>query len=278
MITSSTTVKRTVHILSAAIVLSICYSFSLTGQSVARAAKEINRFSVAEAKQAVAVDKKYFYVINNSTITKHDRLNGDLIASWDGRESGVTHLNSGVVVRGKLYCASSNYPESPMASSIEIFDAATLKHTGNHSFGIFTGSATWIYMHSGSWYVGFAHYTGTGSSEGKDTRWTSVVKFDKKWRQTGSWTFPENVIREFMPQSNSGAVWDKEGRLYCTGHAKPELYVLEIPRTGYTLKYIETIQVPVYGQGIAVDRQTSDRLVFYGIKRSENLVIEFEIR
>lgn len=240
-------------------------------------ANEIRRFSVKEAKQAVAVDKNYFYVINSSTITKHNKVNGTQIAQWDGTSDNIKHLNSGVVIKGRLYCATSNYPDSPMASSIEIFDVNTLRHIGNHSFGIFSGSATWIDQQDGYWYVGFAHYTGEGSSEGKDTRWTSVLKFSKNWVQLESWIFPDKIVEAFTPKSNSGAAWGTDGKLYCTGHDKPEIYVLELPLTGYTLKYTKTIQTQVYGQGIAFDHTVKNRVILYGISRSNNLVIVSEI-
>jgi hypothetical protein len=251
--------------------------FSLFGQTVSRQANELRRFQVTEAKQAVAVDDNYFYVINNSTITKHNKDNGNLVTRWDGSSDGIKHLNSGVVIRGRLYCATSNYPDTPMAGSIEIFDSKTLKHIGNHSFGIFSGSATWIDKLDGYWYVGFAHYSGSGSSEGKDTRWTTVVKFNKKWQEVESWIFPKNLIELFTPMSNSGAAWGTDGKLYCTGHDRPELYVLEIPQTGYTLKHINTINIPVHGQGIAFDRTERNKKIIYGINRQDNLVIVFEI-
>ena len=250
---------------------------SCSWKAYAQEAKEISRFRVTEAKQAVAVDRDYFYVINNSTITRHNKHNGDQLAKWDGTTSGISHLNSGVVIKGRLYCASSNYPDSPMASSIEIFDARTLKHIGNHSFGIFTGSATWIDQYKGFWYVGFAHYTGAGSSEGKDTRWTSVMKLTKEWHQVGSWIFPENIIEIFSPKSNSGAAFGKDGKLYCTGHDEPEIFVMELPDAGFTLNYIKTIKTPSYGQGIAIDHTIKNKLVLYGIIRHENVVIVSEI-
>ncbi len=250
----------------------------LYGQPASRKANELKSFRIEEAKQGVAVDRNYFYVINSSTITKHDKETGEQTAKWDGGTIGVKHLNSGVVIKGKLYCATSNYPDAPMAGSIEIFDTRTLEHTGSHSFGIFRGSTTWIDKRKGSWYVGFAHYTGNGSSEGKDTRWTTVAKFDRKWRETGAWIFPENIIKLFTPMSNSGATWGNDGKLYCTGHDEPEIYVLEIPRNGYTLNHVETITTPVHGQGIAIDRSANDKLVMYGIRRDKNLVIAFEIK
>jgi hypothetical protein len=240
--------------------------------------KELKRYDVREARQAAAVDRDFFYAINNSTILKYRKSDGRLAAEWDGSVEGIKHLNSGVVIKGKLYCANSNYPDSPMAGSIEIFDTKTLQHIGNHSFGIYTGSVTWIDQWNGYWYVGFAHYTGRGSSEGKDNRWTSVVKFSKKWQRVESWIFPENIIELFANRSNSGAAWGRDGKLYCTGHDNYEIYVMEIPRSGYTLRHVRTIPALTYGQGITFDRSVKDKMVLYGIgQKNENLVIAFEV-
>jgi hypothetical protein len=226
----------------------------------------------------VAVDKDHFYVINNSTITKHRKGTGEQIAIWDGTKDSIKHMNSGIVIKGKLYCANSNYPQSPMAGSIEIFDVATMTHTGNHSFGIGYGSVTWIDEHDGHWWVAFAHYTGRGSTEGKDNRWSCLVKFTKTWQMVESWIYPANIIEKFGAKSNSGGVWGRDGLLYITGHDNPELYVLQIPEIGYTLKYIKTIQVPVYGQGIALDTSAKGNPVFYGLSRDDNTIIKFELQ
>ena len=239
----------------------------------------IREFQLPEAKQAVAVDKDYFYVINNSTIYKHNKTDGKLITSWDGTKSGIKHLNSGVVINGKLYCANSNYPEIPMASSVEIFDVKTLKHIGNHSFGIAEhGSLTWLDQKDEFWFIGFAHYSGKESSEGRDVRWTTLVKYTKDWQEIESWIFPKNIVDLFTPKSNSGGTLGKDGVLYCTGHDKPEIYVLKIPESGYTLDYIKTIPVSIYGQGIAMDRSLKDKLVVYGLNRATNTVIIEQIK
>jgi hypothetical protein len=245
----------------------------------AQDATNLKKFSVTEAKQAVAVDKNHFYVINNSTIQKYEKLNGKLVASWDGKKEGIKHLNSGVVIKGKMYCANSNYPEIPMASSVEIFDVTTLTHVGSHSFGISNhGSLTWLDQYQGFWYIGFAHYAGKDASEGRDVRWTSLVKYNLDWIETEAWVFPKNIIEAFTPKSNSGGAIGPDGKLYLTGHDKPELYLLQIPKTGYTLNYLKTIPTSIHGQGVAIDPAIKDKVVIYGINRETNTVLVEEIK
>ena len=237
------------------------------------------KFQVEEAKQAVAVDEKHFYVINNSTIRKYTKSDGKLVAYWDGAKEGIKHLNSGIVIKGKLYCANSNYPEIPMASSVEIFDVNTMSHAGSHSFGIAQhGSLTWIDQKDGFWWIGFAHYAGKESSEGRDVRWTSLVKYDPEWRELESWVFPKNIVELFTPKSNSGGAWADNGILYCTGHDRPELYALKLPKSGYTLEYVGTVPAETYGQGIAIDHSVKNKTMIYGINRAANTVTLSEIK
>lgn len=241
-------------------------------------AKEIKAYKVKAAKQGVAVDKDHFYVINNSTIVKYRKDDGREVSEWNGASEGIKHLNSGNIIGGKLYCANSNFPEQPMAGSVEIFDAATLKHIGTHSFGIGNGSVTWIDEHDGFWWVGFAYYSGKHAVEGKDTRWTSLVKYTKDWEQVESWIYPANIIEKFMPMSNSGGSWSNDGYLYCTGHDKQELYVMKLPESGYTLKHVKTIPVTIHGQGIAIDKTFSNKLIIYGLSdRKESTIVVNEV-
>ncbi len=237
-------------------------------------------FQVSAAKQGVAVDEHHFYVINNSEITKHNKQDGKLVGSVNGKPLGFTHLNSGVVLDGKLYCANSNFPGIPMLSSVEIFDANTLKHTGGHSFGIDQrGSLTWIDRKDGFWWAVFAQYSGKNASEGKDNRWTTLVKMDDKWQQQGAWVFPESLSEAFGNYSNSGGNWSREGTLYCTGHDNAEIYELRIPASGYTLEYIRTIPAEaIEGQGIAIDRSEKSKTILYGILRSTNTVTVSELK
>ncbi len=253
--------------------------FLLARSASAQEAVEIQTYKVSEAKQAVAVDKDHFYVINNSAINKYDKAKGQLINSWDGSQEGIKHLNSGVIIGSKMYCANSNYPEIPMASSVEIFDTKTLKHIDTHSFGIAQhGSLTWLDQKDGFWYIGFAHYDGKEASEGRGVKWTSLVKYNLEWQQVEAWIFPKNMIDVFTPKSNSGGAWGSDGRLYLTGHDKPELYIAALPQSGYTLNYIKTLPVSIHGQGIAIDHSIKGKVVVYGLNRETNTVIVQEIR
>lgn len=262
------------------LLFSLLILFSILFQSAfSQTLTPVREFDVKEAKQAVAVDAKHFYVINNSTITKHTKADGRLVGTWDGTREGIVHLNSGVVIKGKLYCANSNYPEIPMTSSVEIFDVKTLRHVDTHSFGIAQhGSLTWLDRKDGHWFIGFAHYAGKEASEGRDVRWTSLVKYDMEWRQVEAWVFPKNLIDLFTPKSNSGGAWGIDGLLYCTGHDRAEVYVLKLPKSGYTLDYIRTIPAPIEGQGIAVDRSVAGKQLLYGIKRASHQVTVSELR
>jgi hypothetical protein len=229
-------------------------------------------YTVPAARQGVAVDADHFYVINNSTITKHDKKNGRLVTSWEDKDSVLNHMNSGIIIEGKLYCINSSYPELPMASSLEVFDPETLTHIDNHSFGILNGSATWIDKYNDFWYVAFAHYSGKGGVENKTNAWTELVKFDSLWRQTESWIFPNKLLEKFGNNSTSGGVILPDGKILCTGHDNFEIYLLEFPAKGFTLNWIDTFSVGSYGQGIALEKSGGSELI-YGIIRNENKVV-----
>jgi hypothetical protein len=265
-------------------VFKISFSFmilliSIPYNSFSQEAVEIKQYPVKEAKQAVAVDKNNFYIINNSSIVKYKKSDGTLVGQWDGAKMGVRHLNSGVVIKDKLYCANSNFPTIPMVSSVEIINVKTLQHAGNHSFGIAPyGSLTWIDYKKGKWWAGFAQYGGKDASEGKNPSWTTIVRFNKYWQQEEAWIFPGDIVKAFGTRSNSGGAWANDDLLYCTGHDAPELYVMKEPETGYTLQHISTIPVPIQGQGIAIDHSVKNRLIIYGIKRANNTISVVEIK
>ncbi|WP_246169022.1 hypothetical protein [Rudanella paleaurantiibacter] len=244
----------------------------------AQRAVEIRRYAVGQVQQGVAVDKAFFYVINNHSLTKHDKKDGRQVAAWQDSTGLLKHMNSGLVRGNTLICTHSNYPDVPMTSSIELFDTRTLRHVDTHSFGLMPGSVTWADFYRGHWWVAFANYSNKASAEGRDNRWTMLVKYTPDWKAVESWTFPAPVLQAFSPYSTSGGSWGPDGLLYCTGHDKPELYVLKLPDRGSVLQYVKTIPTVSEGQAFAFDRSVTGTLVLYGITRKGNEVIVSEIR
>ena len=225
-----------------------------------------------EARQGVAVDNAHVYAIDNRVDAKYDKFTGKRVAVWKAdSERPLAHLNSGIVLDGKLICANSNYGGHPMTSSVEFWDTETMAHVDSHSFGVLHGSLTWLDWHEGHWWACFAHYAGSAGVPGKGPEHTVVVKFDKAWGQVASWVLPKNVLVRLAPYSASGGTWGLDGRLYISGHDRSELYVLELPKAGSTLRYVETVAFPNEGQAIAVDRTGSG--LFYGIVRKTRTIV-----
>jgi hypothetical protein len=238
-------------------------------------AEILRTYEAPEAVQAVAVDQTHFYAIASAAIGKYDRSTGQRVAQWKASdEISLTHLNSGVILDGRLYCAHSNYPRHPSTSSVEIFDTETLTHIGCQSFGIYEGSLTWVDQHEGDWWAVFAHYSrpAAGPNAATDTNRTSLVRFDSEWRRKAAWVFPETIIERFRPDSCSGGFWTPDGRLFCTGHDASELYELSIPRAGSTLQLRQIVPLrDVTGQGIAM--WPDEPTVVWGINRPRRQVI-----
>ena len=229
---------------------------------------ETARFAASSAGQAVAVDRSHFYAIDNRTIVKYT-LRGDSVAAWtDTPAVPLKHMNSGIVVGHRLYCAHSNYPDLPMASSVEIFDTRTMRHTGSVSFGIDAGSCTWVLPASDGWYVFFAHYENRSQQPGRDVSWSQLVLYGRDWTRRRAWVLPAGLVARVRPYSLSGAVLI-DGVFYCTGHDARECYLLRIPDKGTALEWIGTVPVPFGGQGIAIDRGGN----LWGISRRSGEVV-----
>lgn len=241
-------------------------------QTGARPFEEVRRFAAPEARQGVAVDESHFYAFSNFHIGKYDRQSGRLLTEWRGEKGGpIVHLNSCLVVGMDLVCAHSNFPATPMSSSIEVWDTRTLQHTRSHSFGIYEGSLTWAIRRDGDWWLHFAHYEVTGGTPGKGPEWSSLVRFAEDWSRRAGYVYPPALVARLAPHSLSGGGWGADGRLYVTGHDAPEIYVLTLPAMGSTLEWQETIAAPIEGQAWTFD--PSDPETLWGIRRSSGEVV-----
>jgi hypothetical protein len=230
----------------------------------------IAEFPAPEAGQGVAVDAGHFYAIDNTTIAKYDKTTGALVKRWVQEKGGpLVHLDGAMVRDGKIYAAHSNYPQWPMTSSLEIWDAATLEHVGSHSFGINWGSLTWVDFRDGFWWMVFANYDqpyGPNRTPYGNKLNTQLIKFTADFRMVEAWTLPRSILDKFGVMSNSGGSWGPDGSLYLTGHDLGELYRMRLPAAGSVLELVATLPMRVRGQGIAWDR--SDPGVIYGVVRA----------
>lgn len=245
-------------------------------QSTLRA-EELFRFSAEEARQAVAGNGRYVYVVDNFTIGKYERATGRRLAQWrDERPGTLEHLNSALLRDGRLYSAHSNYPTVPQLSSLEWWDPETLEHLGSVSFGQSVGSFVWIDRHDDHWWLAFVHYSGRGSPPDRGPEWSQLVKMNDAFQPVASYAFPPALVEEFRGYSASGGAWGPDGRLYVTGHDEPYLYALSLPRAGSHLVWEETIAIPAAGQGFAWD--PAEPWVLYTIDRGSREVIISRLR
>jgi len=246
-------------------------------------AELLRTYQTFDARQAVAVDNDHFYAIDSFKLSKHRKSDGTPIIQWDGESYGKVayHLDSAMVVGGKIYASHSNYGLSPMTSSVEVWDAKTLEHIESHSFGIHLGSFTWLDRHRGYWWGAFANYDKVQKKKhdpyGK-TENTKVVKMDNDFRVISSWTLPETLLTRMRPMSNSGGSWGADGYLYLTGHDYGEIFVMQIPEVGSILHHAATVKIEhaLEGQGIAWDRSEKGA-VLWGIRKKTRQVYKMRM-
>jgi hypothetical protein len=240
-------------------------------------ARTLRTFSAPEARQGVAADTRYFYAVDNAAIAKYEIATGKRVGAWTGARAGlIRHLNSCLADAGRIRCANSNYPETPMASSVEVFDGSTMKHVESHSLGMNDeGSLTWFDRSRSGWIAGFSHYDQNGGVPFKDHRFSSVAALDGEWRRTGGWLFPKSALERMAPFAASGGAIGPDGWLYLLGHDRPEMYVVAKPAMGPTLIHIATIDLEADGQAFSW-AQDGARTVFT-IDRRKGLVRMIEI-
>lgn len=218
------------------------------------------RIPAEEARQGAASDGRYVYAIDNDRIGKYEIATGKRVAQWKGDRAIYPHMNSCTVVGQELVCAASNYPAVPQTSAVEIFDTRAMTHVRSISLGFGPGSLTVMDRHDGKWWAVFANYDAKGGEPNRDHRYTLLVRMDDQFRQEAAWTFPAAVLERFAPYSCSGMSWGADGRLYVTGHDRPELYAVELPEAGSALKLIATIPIATPGQAIDWDPKAPRRI------------------
>jgi hypothetical protein len=258
-------------------------------------AQVVHSLDAEEARQGVSSDGTHAYAIDNSRIGKYDLKTGQRVAQWQGEAALFPHMNACTLERfqekwtpvfrseprqnekadRRLLCAASNFPKVPMTSAIEIFDPLKMTHLSTISLGEGIGSLTWISRQGGFWWAGFANYDGRGGEPGRDHRYTAIIKFDDQWRRVSGYLLPDAVLERMKPMSTSGGAWGDDGLLYVTGHDRPEVYALRLPKAGSTLELVATLPIPFEGQ--AIDWDPKQKRLLWGISRKDRKAIAVAI-
>ena len=241
----------------------------------AAGAQVVHSLDAEEARQGVSSDGTHAYAIDNSRIGKYDLKTGQRIAQWQGDRALFPHMNACTLAERRLLCAASNFPKVPMTSAIEIFDPVTMTHLSTISLGEGIGSLTWVSRQDGFWWAGFANYDGSHGEPGRDHRYTAIIKFDDQWRRVGGYLLPDSVLERMKPMSTSGGAWGDDGLLYVTGHDRPEVYALRLPKAGSTLELVATLPIPFEGQ--AIDWDPKKKRLLWGISRKDRKAIAVTI-
>ena len=235
-------------------ILALCVATPAFAQAPVLKSEVVRRWKAPEATQGVAVDARHFYAVANSRIAKYDKATGEKVAEWSGEKARFPHINSCEVIGRDLVCASSNFPETPMTSAVEIFDPRRMVHLRTVALGQQIGSLTWVARKDGFWWAAFANYDGKGGEPNRGHAYTQLVKFDDQWRQLQAWTFPVSILKRAEPMSISGGSWGPDDLLYVTGHDNAEVYAVRLPKAGSVVEHLATYPVANTGQGIAWDR------------------------
>lgn len=220
---------------------------------------ESRSVSSQHATQAAAANERFIFAVASRVVAKIDRESGEELAISEGE---ALHLNSAVILDGKVYSAHSNFPKKPEEGDIRVLDPETMKLRIFHEFVDPPGSLTWALAKDGDWWCHFAHY-------GKDNARSVLVRYDAQWKVTGRWTYPPELVKEWGKMSLSGGIWQGD-ELLVTGHDEKLIYRLKVPAEDGVVRWVSIHPSPFPGQGIAVDTRTGGLV---GIDRKRRAVV-----
>ena len=227
----------------------------------------VRSWPAAEANQGVAVGAEHFYAIGDRTLGKYEKATGRQVGEWSAPSgSGIKHLNAGVVIGERLVVAHSNFPAKPDESSVEFFDAVTLRHLGRKVFVDPPGSLTWAVPERSGWLVCFAHYA-VNSNPAR----SRLIRYDADWRPMAEWSFPPELLARFGMFSSSGGGFGLDGMVWVSGHDAKELYRLSLPAGGGEARWEGKVAFVSAGQAFAWDPTRPQEL--YSIQRKTKQVI-----
>ena len=97
------------------------------------------------------------------------------------------------------------------------------------------------------------------------------MRLDDRFAPTGQWLLPPELLARLSPYSISGASWSSAGFLAVTGHDRPEIYLVRLPRKPGMAK-LEAV-VPVTTEGQAIDWEPGHRKLLWSISRRDRALV-----
>jgi hypothetical protein len=226
--------------------------------------------------QGVAVGKKYFYAISNTSIQQCDKSTGRVLKKWQADTAKkefahFKHLNSGTVVGDKLYCAHSRYGIDPNDCSVEIWNiaAGALEHERTIPLPRIYGSLTWIDIdQKGDWWMCYAVY---GKNKNRQTKLLKYRYEAGKFIMQQAFSFPDEVVSQWGRMSCSGGSWGPDGILYTTGHDHPSVYLLQVENGAKEMDFLGEVKgLEIEGQAISWERG-SEEIRLWGVVKNKHV-------
>jgi hypothetical protein len=223
----------------------------------------------------VAVDKDHFYAINDTSISKHNIVTGDVITQTSfENHSRIKHLNSGVVHADRIYVC--NNPND--FNTIEVFNT-NLEHKYTIDIAGNCGSLKAIDYYKSRWWGCFVHTEHDGVntiiaemySPSPDLHATDKIH---KWTIRNRFHFPDDARKDMCSNNVSGFTFGPRGLVYATVDTTNSLYVMHMSYNTQTMTLDEIISLDgVDGKSIVWDRK---RKLLFGVNNEKGDIVLFE--
>ena len=246
-------------------------------QAIGAPAVETARFPAPEARQGVTAGSRFVYAIDNNTIAKYDPATGKRAARWKGNPRRFKHLNSCTLVERTLVCAGSNYPDLPMASSVETLtpDASAPRHAQP-----WRGArvSTLGRLARGKLVGLLRQLRRQGRRAGPRPPPDDDRALFTGLRRAAGVAVSQEVLRRMAPRSSSGGAWNADGLLYVTGHDAAEMYAERSARAGSWCPALELVAiVPTVTAGQAIDWDPEQPRTLWSIDRKASQIVASRI-
>lgn len=246
----------------------------------------VGTYKNIQANQSVAVNNDFIFVINKTSIVKHNKASGELIKTFStiGHER-MKQLNNGIVLGRLLYVC--NYYDGN--NTIEVLDL-DLEHKYYIEVKGNSGELKAIDYFQGRWWALFGHdgdktsqtiiaelYGPYGPAKiqaseqrQKNIFFNRVKGAPARWNIRNRWHFPTDVYKHISPRTFAGFSFGPDHLVYVAGYGSEVIYVLEMDYHMNVLMLQKMIETELNGGGVVWDRKNE---VMYGVNKERGEVV-----